>query len=108
MEPTSTNFWHFDTKYWFEKLSSSENGLSQKAADDILRASGFHPKSKSPFRKNFLLFISQFKSPLMLLLIGAVILSGLLGDPSDEFIILFIVLSTGLLSFFQERNAGRV
>jgi Mg2+-importing ATPase len=44
----------------------------------------------------------------MLLLIGAVILSAFLGDTSDVFIILFIVLSTGLLSFFQERNAGRV
>lgn len=44
----------------------------------------------------------------MLLLIGAVILSGFLGDTSDVFIILFIVLSTGLLSFIQERNAGKV
>ena len=37
-----------------------------------------------------------------------VILSAFLGDTSDVVIILFIVLSTGLLSFFQERNAGRV
>lgn len=44
----------------------------------------------------------------MLLLIGAVILSAFLGDTSDVFIILFIVLSTGLLSFFQERSAGKV
>ncbi len=44
----------------------------------------------------------------MLLLIGAVIISAFLGDTSDVFIILFIVVSTGLLSFFQERNAGRV
>jgi Mg2+-importing ATPase len=44
----------------------------------------------------------------MLLLIGAVILSAFLGDTSDVFIILFIVISTGLLSFFQERNANRV
>ncbi|HJW29270.1 MAG TPA: HAD-IC family P-type ATPase, partial [Saprospiraceae bacterium] len=45
---------------------------------------------------------------LMLLLIGAVILSAFLGDTSDVLIILGIVLSTSLLSFFQERNAGRV
>ena len=63
---------------------------------------------KSRFVKDLLLLIGQFKSPLMLLLIGAVILSAFLGDTSDVFIILFIVLSTGLLSFFQERNAGRV
>src|SRR5205814_5920471 len=77
------------------------------AADNILRQAGVHPH-KSAFRKDFLLLLSQFKSPLMLLLIGAVILSAFLGDTSDVFIILFIVLSTGLMSFLQERNAGRV
>jgi len=104
----ANNFWKFDTNYWFQKLNSSDQGLSQLTADKILLESGFHPKNKSVFKKDFLLFISQFKSPLMLLLIGAVILSAFLGDTSDVFIILFIVLSTGLLSFFQERNAGRV
>ncbi|MEP7109146.1 MAG: magnesium-translocating P-type ATPase [Ferruginibacter sp.] len=102
------NFWQFDTQYWFRKLISSVNGLSQTAVDKLLIEKGLHPKSKSVLKRDFLLFVSQFKSPLMLLLIGAVMLSAFLGDRSDVFIILFIVLSTGLLSFFQERNAGRV
>ncbi|MBI2284464.1 MAG: magnesium-translocating P-type ATPase [Bacteroidetes bacterium] len=101
-------FWKFDTRYWFQQLNSSEKGLCQAAADKILLEQGLHPKNRSVFKKDFLLFISQFKSPLMLLLIGAVTISGFLGDISDVLIILFIVLSTGLLSFFQERNAGKV
>ena len=101
-------FWHFKTDYWFQQFNSSDQGLSQALADKILLEQGLHPKSKSVFKKDFLLFVSQFKSPLMLLLIGAVIISGFLGDTSDVLIILFIVLSTGLLSFFQERNAGKV
>lgn len=108
MQATENRFWQFDAKYWFEKLNSSDKGLSQSAADKILLTSGVHPKNKSAFKKDILLFISQFKSPLMLLLIGAVIISAFLSDTSDVFIILFIVLSTGLLSFFQERNAGKV
>src|SRR6478752_1602592 len=109
MQTTNTNnFWQFDITYWFQKLNSSAQGLSQPTADKILLQAGLHEKNKSIFKKDLLLFISQFKSPLMLLLIGAVILSAFLGDTSDVFIILFIVLSTGLLSFFQERNAGRV
>lgn len=101
-------FWQFDPKYWFQKLGSSDNGLTQKDADTLLRNSGSQKKEESRFKKDVKLFIGQFKSPLMLLLIGAVILSAFLGDTSDVFIILFIVVSTGLLSFFQERNAGRV
>jgi Mg2+-importing ATPase len=106
--PQTTDFWQFETKYWFQKLNSSVKGLSQKTADEIFLQTGGKSISQSSFRKDVLLFISQFKSPLMLLLIGAVILSGFLGDKSDEFIILFIVSSTGLLSFLQERNANKV
>ena len=101
------NFWQFNPDYWFKKLNSSELGLSKTEAAKILSESGHIKKNKSAFRKEATLFIGQFKSPLMLLLIGAVLLSAFLGDTSDVFIILFIVLSTGLLSFFQERNAGR-
>ncbi len=109
MQTTATdNFWKFDTNHWYQELNSSEKGLSQVTADKILINSGFHTKGKSVFKKDFLLFIGQFKSPLMLLLIGAVILSAFLGDTSDVFIILFIVLSTGMLSFFQERSASKV
>jgi Mg2+-importing ATPase len=105
--PTTDSFWQFDIQYWFEKLGSSFNGLSQAAAEQIFLNSAHLKRKKSVFTKEMLLFIGQFKSPLMTLLIGAVILSAFLGDTSDVFIILFIVLSTGLLSFFQERNAGR-
>jgi P-type Mg2+ transporter len=90
------------------KLGSSSNGISQIEAEKILRQSDQFVKKPSHFQKYLLLFFAQFKSPLMLLLIGSVILSAFLGDTSDVFINLFIVVSTGLLSFFQERNAGRV
>ena len=109
MKSTSTTqFWQFDSNYWIKELHSTDNGLSQKTADDILSKAGVKRKGKSNFQKDFILFFSQYKSPLMLLLIGAVILSAFLGDTSDVFIILFIVLSTGILSFFQERNASKV
>jgi P-type Mg2+ transporter len=101
-------FWQFDANHWFQQLGSSTEGLSKANAQKILLQSAQGRKTKSSFEKDFFLFIGQFKSPLMLLLIGAVVLSAFLGDTSDVFIILFIVLSTGLLSFFQERNAGKV
>ena len=109
MEDLKENrFWQYDTDYWLQKLNSSIKGLSQKEAEIIFSNAGGHKKTQSRWSKEIELFIGQFKSPLMLLLIGAVVLSAFLGDTSDVFIILFIVLSTGLLSFFQERNAGRV
>ena len=105
---SENKFWQYETNIWLQKLNSSYRGLSQKAADKTLRKSGIHPKIKSQFKKDVLLLIGQFKNPIMILLIGAVIISAFLGETSDVFIILFILLSTGLLSFFQERNANRV
>lgn len=107
-QPTTNPFWQFDADYWLTKLKSNANGLTQNQAETILKQSGNKVRGKSALEKDVLLFLGQFKSPLMLLLIGAVALSAFLGDTSDGVIILFIVLSTGLLSFFQERNASRV
>jgi len=106
--PVNNSFWQFDANYWFQKLNSTENGLTQATAENILFQSKNKLRTQSNFQKEITLFISQFKNPLMLLLIGAVILSAFLGDTSDVIIILVIVLSTGTLSFFQERNADRV
>jgi Mg2+-importing ATPase len=105
---SSNNFWQFDASYWFDRLKSSENGLTNDQAIAVLTNKKGTKRVKSRFEKDLLLFLGQFKSPLMLLLIGAVILSAFLGDTSDVIIILFIVLSTGTLSFFQERGASLV
>jgi P-type Mg2+ transporter len=102
------DFWKFDIGYWFEQTASSESGLSQSQAEKLLKQQGALPINSSRFKSEGLLFIRQFKSPIMLLMIGAVLISAFVGEISDVLIILTIVLSSGLLSFFQERNAGRV
>lgn len=108
MIPESKLFWKYEAGFWLNELNSSTSGLTAIQAEKLLAQSSSTKRVKTHFQKDLGLFFGQYKSPLMLLLIGAVILSAFLGDTSDVFIILFIVLSTGILSFFQERNAGRV
>lgn len=52
-----------------------------------------------------LLLLSQFKSPIILILIFAALLSLFLRDAVDTVIILAIVFISGLLGFWQERGA---
>jgi Mg2+-importing ATPase len=52
------------------------------------------------------LFLAQFKSPVVLLLLFAATLSFFLRDHADALVILTIVLASALLSFFQERGAA--
>ena len=51
------------------------------------------------------LFIGQFKSPIILILIGAAIVSLFLQDRTDAALILAIVLASGVLGFWQEYSA---
>ena len=41
MTPSDANFWNHPTSYWYEKLNSSANGLSQAVAHKLyLQTSG--------------------------------------------------------------------
>jgi P-type Mg2+ transporter len=51
------------------------------------------------------LLIGQFKSPIILILIGAAIVSLFLQDRTDATLILAIVLASGVLGFWQEYSA---
>ena len=53
----------------------------------------------------FALFIVQFKSPIILILIGAAIVSLFLQDRTDATLILAIVLASAVLGFWQEYSA---
>ena len=91
----------------FAELQSSANGLSNTEASQRLEKIKSASETESRTVRELKLFVRQFTSPLVLLLFVAVVLSGILGEISDMLIILFILLATGLLSFFQELNAGR-
>lgn len=104
---SENRFWQFSGSHWIEQLQGTANGLTSAKAASLAHVTDQHQPQQG-FVKDLLLFISQFKSPLMLMLLGAISISAFLGDTSDVFIILFIVLSTGCLSFFQERHAGKV
>ncbi len=54
-----------------------------------------------------LLFLAQFKNPLVLILVFAVALSTALGETTNALIILSILLLTGTLGFWQEYKADR-
>ena len=89
----------------FAELKSSPEGLSTQLAQERLIQFGKN-SLKAPTRgKGLWLFFSQFKSPLIILLIFAAAISFSLGGHSDASIIFAIVLLSGTLGFFQERGA---
>ncbi|GAB3786950.1 magnesium-translocating P-type ATPase [Spirosoma horti] len=88
-------------------LHSSPDGLTATDATERIRAQRKQLHTESRFRRELALLVRQFTSPLVLLLVVAVVLSAILGETSDMLIILVILLATGFLGFWQELNAGR-
>ena len=98
-------FWDLSSTEMLKKLDTSTVGLTSGEARRRLSVHG--PNILKPKKKFgvFSIFISQFKSPIILILIFAAGLSFFLKDPSDAFIILSIVLISSILGFWQEYKA---
>ena len=99
-------FWSLSSNELFLQLQSRKEGLTHDEARERLERYGSN-LLKPPKRSDaFALLLSQFKSPLALILFFATGLSFFLGNAVDASIILVIVLASGLLGFWQERGAS--
>ncbi len=100
------HFWQLKKEEAFSKLSCSQNGLDDGEAARRLQSQGPNTIKAGSQSSAILLFLSQLKSPVTLLLIIAALLSAALGDVTDTAIILAIVLISALLGFWQEKGAA--
>ena len=99
-------------KYWtkssnelWQELHSSPKGLSQPEAKQRLQQVGPNVLRARRELTPLMLFLNQFKSPIVLILIFATLMSAFLQDWPDAIIILLIVFGSAILSFVQENNA---
>lgn len=104
---TAQNFSSIPVADLLRQLDCSENGLSSTIANEKIKQQSVALKTERRSAKELRLFVRQFTNPLVMLLVIAVILSAIAGESSDSMIILFILLTTGILGYLQESNAGR-
>ena len=97
-------FWSLQTDQLLKQLETSAEGLTQSAANERLaRSTQLKPHRETAWS----LLLDQFKSPIILLLFCSAILSfTLLDDATNGLIIVFILIASGLLSFWQELSAA--
>ena len=81
-------------------LKSSEGGLSHSEVNRRQALYGLNILRTPRHFQTLLLFLSQFNSPILLLLITAAVLSLFLGGRTDALIICIIIGFSGLLSFW--------
>jgi Mg2+-importing ATPase len=99
-------FWSRTGDEQLAGLGVTRDGLTP--AEVARRLSTFGPNTLRAKRErgDLALLLSQFRSPIIVILIAAAMLSAFLGDKVDAGIILAIVLVSGVLTFWQERGAA--
>jgi Mg2+-importing ATPase len=103
---TPSPFWSVPQADLLRSLDSSPDGLTALLAGRRLIDVGPNRLHDRPRRRTVLLLVRQFTSPIVLLLIGAALLSWLVHDSTDARVILGIVIASGLLGFWQEHDAA--
>jgi Mg2+-importing ATPase len=101
------NFWNQSPEELMKDKDSHKEGLTSQEAEKRLSNLGRNTLRSGKNHSTPGLLLSQFKSPIIIILLFATLLSVYLKDLVDAIIIFSIVLISGLLGFFQEYGAGK-
>ncbi len=100
--------WHnLETHEVLTALNSKREGLSQEEAQRRLAQFGPNELAKKRGISPWMLFLQQFKSVIIIMLLVAIILSLALGELADSIVMLVIVAFCAVLGFIQEYKAER-
>ncbi|HTW97072.1 MAG TPA: magnesium-translocating P-type ATPase [Candidatus Methylomirabilis sp.] len=94
-------------KQIFEHLNTGEKGLSETEAHNRLREFGENVLAKEKKFSTLRELLSKFRSPLIILLFFAALISAYFGQLINAVIIFLMIVSSGILDFFEEHSAGR-
>lgn len=100
-------YYLIDEKDLFKKLKSSENGLTSNEADVRKKEFGLNIIKEKDKRTGLSIFLSQFKSPFILVLLFAAIIAFFLLEITDGLIIVAIILISSILGFYQEYKSEK-
>ncbi|AXU27850.1 cations-transporting ATPase [Clostridioides difficile] len=98
--------WHSRaTHEILESLDSSEEGLTDTEAEKRLKENGLNELRKKTPRTTLQMLWSQITDAMVMILIGAAILSLIFGEFTEAFVILIIVTVNAVIGIVQEKKA---
>ena len=100
--------WHtIEAEEVLKRLESSAQGLSSSKAHQRLHEQGKNVIPEAATRSVFVMLLAQFKDFMILVLLGAALISGVIGEPQDTIAILVIIILNAIIGAFQEYRAER-
>ncbi|HOZ36295.1 MAG TPA: HAD-IC family P-type ATPase [bacterium] len=89
----------------FQKLATSKSGLSEQEVKKRLLQHGRNKMPEGQKISKWALLLQQFNSSLVYILLGATVISSILGDYVDAGVIFLAVLINVALGYYQENKA---
>jgi len=111
-EKSKQQNWDFDyvrckQEDLFNKLSSSQKGLSQQEAEARLESYGYNEPAKKKKRRIILQILSKFFNPLVIVLLIIAGFSLFFGERISAILVIVMACISVFLSFIQEYRAGK-
>jgi P-type Ca2+ transporter type 2C len=100
--------WHtLDQEEIFKTIGSRPTGLTTPEAEEKLATAGYNQLEEGKKKTAVSMLLSQFTDVMILVLLGAAIISAIAGDLKDTIVILIIVILNAVLGFIQEYRAEK-
>lgn len=102
------NWYNWSSQQAVKALATDlQSGLTSAEAGRRLVEVGHNQLNAAPKISPWRIFLNQFTDFMVLVLIGAAIISGLLGEKEDALTIIAIIILNAILGFFQEYRAEK-
>ncbi len=104
---TTMNWHQLDIDTVYERTGTSPEGLSPQTASERLGVYGYNELPEKKKLPAWLVFLHQFTDFMILVLAGAAVIAGIVGEISDMIVILAIIVLNAIVGFIQEYRAEK-
>jgi len=102
------NWYNLAIKEVFKKTGANKNGLSKKEIKRRIKKFGLNKLPEAKQLTGIKIFLEQFKSPLIYLLVFAGLITLILQNWTDSVVIFAAVFLNAGVGFFQENKASKI
>ncbi len=100
-------YWEFDSNKTLKIFNTSTQGITEKEIASRRKKFGSNEIKSQKQRSALKILLSQFSSPLLIILLVAALVSGFLGEFFSTTIIILMIIFSAIISFFQEYRSEK-
>ncbi|HTF29895.1 MAG TPA: cation-translocating P-type ATPase [Flavitalea sp.] len=98
-------WYQFNKEESLRKLNTSTSGLKSATIPDLQKQFGKNVLKEAKQRSKLSILLAQFKDVMILILIIAAVISFVVGEHTDAYVILAIIIGNAWMGYSQEYNA---